>query len=197
MIILTILTIVLIITILSVIANIVIKRTNIKPEKKILLKIANLIVLISTLSFFVYSYNLMSKAQLRGVDKPQYLTIEQLKKGNESIPIQSDIRKINMKKTNLIIFYKFGCKDCLEHLPKIQKMLKDEPNVYYLNRNNKDVKKFMKENFISVTNVPTGLLSKHDGSRPIYTKYVLYSETIHESHFEPDRLNRLLELKHK
>lgn len=197
MIILSILTIVIIIAILSVIANIIIKRTNIKPEKKILLKIANLIVLISTLSFFVYSYNLMSKAQLRGVDKPQYLTIEQLKKGNESIPIQSDIRKINMKKTNLIIFYKFGCKDCLEHLPKIQKMLKDEPNVYYLNRNNKDVKKFMKENFISITNVPTGLLSKHDGSRPIYTKYVLYSETIHESHFEPDRLNRLLELKHK
>lgn len=197
MIILNILTIVIIIAILSVIANIIIKRTNIKPEKKILLKIANLIVLISTLSFFVYSYNLISKAQLRGVDKPQYLTIEQLKKGNKSIPIQYDIRKINMKKTNLIIFYKFGCKDCLEHLPKIQKMLKDEPNVYYLNRNNKDVKKFMKENFISITNVPTGLLSKHDGSRPIYTKYVLYSETIHESHFEPDRLNRLLELKHK
>lgn len=197
MVILTILTIVLIITILAVIANIVIKESNLAPEKKIIPRIISLTIVIVSVCFFVYSYNLMSKAQLRGVDKPQHLTIEQLKKGNESIPIQSDIRKINMKKTNLIIFYKFGCKDCLEHLPKIQKMLKDEPNVYYLNRNNKDVKKFMKENFISITNVPTGLLSKHDGSRPIYTKYILYSETIHESHFEPDRLNRLLELKHK
>lgn len=197
MMILSVLTILLMITILSVIANTIIKASNLKLEVKNTTRIVNLLLLIGCLCFFVYSYNLMSKAQLRGVDKPQYLTIEQLKKGNESIPIQSDIRKINMKKTNLIIFYKFGCKDCLEHLPKIQKMLKDEPNVYYLNRNNKDVKKFMKENFISITNVPTGLLSKHDGSRPIYTKYVLYSETIHESHFEPDRLNRLLELKHK
>lgn len=197
MIILTILTIVLIITILSVIANIIIKESNLAPEKKIIPRIISLIIVISSVSFFVYSYNLLSKAQLRGVDKPQYLTIEQLKIGNENIPIQSDIKKINMKETNLIVFYKFGCKDCIEHLPKIRQMLKGEPNVYYLNRNNKDVKKFMKENFISITNVPTGLLSKHDGSRPIYTKYVLYSETIHESHFEPDRLNRLLELKHR
>ena len=159
----------------------------------------SIVLLISLICFSVFIGYQMNQATDRGVENPQKLTIPQIITGNQTIPFQSKTRKINLNKTNLIIFYKFGCSDCTEHLPKIREMLKNEKNVFYLNKNNTDTKLFLERNDIIIENVPSAIVIKPKvkGKELDITKYTLYSETINESHFEKERLIRLLEVKNQ
>lgn len=99
------------------------------------------------------------------------------------------------KKGNIIIYYRFGCKDCEGIYHELKKYAAETQNVYFVATRQKTGQELLKQ--YPVDEVPTGIIIQKN----IYTAYILYEniyiDDVVHTQFNHKGFERLLELQKK
>lgn len=96
----------------------------------------------------------------------------------------------------IIIYYKFGCKDCEGIYKELQGSIKDTQNIYWVSTRSNQGKKLRE--LYPIDAVPTGvyIYSDSTSSAPHFIKKILYERDNTELiHLNKTNLERLLELQ--
>lgn len=99
------------------------------------------------------------------------------------------------KKGNIIIYYRFGCKDCENIYSELKKCTDATQNIYFIATRQRTGKELLKQ--YPVDKVPTGIIIQEN----TYTAYILYEniyiDDIMHTQFNYKGFERLLELQKK
>ena len=109
-------------------------------------------------------------------------------------PVEDDLPS-NLQQC-IIIYYKFGCKDCEEIYIELQSSIEDAPNIYWVSTRSNQGKKLRE--LYPIDAVPTGVYIYNDStsSAPHFIKKILYEyENTEQIHLNKTNLERLLELQ--
>lgn len=120
------------------------------------------------------------------------MTISEIEWCSENSPVEDNLPD-NIT-NSIIIYYRFGCKDCEAVYPELSNEIADKENIYWISTESKQGKKLLES--YPVTSVPTGIYihSNNTVKSPSYTQKSLY---INDKNTVLDRTNleRLLYLQ--
>lgn len=112
------------------------------------------------------SYNIATKHGLYTTD----LTINQLYNGIKNTPVEDKLPEDTSG--CIILFYKFGCKDCEAIYNELLEYTKNKPKIYWVSSRSEQGKALL-ENY-PIESVPTGIYIHTNSDKTRYTKKSLY-----------------------
>lgn len=91
--------------------------------------------------------------------------------GIANSPIESSVEPENIKSGDIIIYYRFGCKDCEAVYKDLKNSLADVSDVYWISTRSKTGETLLKT--YPVTEVPSGVYVRKTGNTS-FNKFLLY-----------------------
>jgi hypothetical protein len=133
----------------------------------------------------LYTYQ---TAKQHGYQDGLTVNAESLWRGIHKSPEESKLpENPDELKQSLIIYYRFGCRDCEAHYQAIKTAVQPYTNVYWISSRSEQGKK-LRETY-PVEAVPTGVYITKDGTG---LTYVLYTQLQNQTRLNEDELQSML-----
>ena len=160
-------------------------------KKGYIAKVLTFIILVASILVYLSIYGLLSAyqtAKQHGYQDGLTVNAESLWRGIHNSPEESKLpENPDELKQSLIIYYRFGCRDCEAHYQAIKTAVQPYTNVYWISSRSEQGKQ-LRETY-PVEAVPTGVYITKDGTG---LTYVLYTQLQNQTRLNEDELQSML-----